>query len=100
MHMGDQSRENKESHEPPTSGVPELRVEEIPVQRTIEVPSERTTVVPEQPTKANLGPQAQQRPTEEEPRVPPQSTRVDPTAALGGSGRHRWFKKLNRQTKP
>ena len=71
MSVGDQSRGNEESHEPPTSGVPEQWVEEIPVQQTTEVPSERTTAVPEQPTEADPGPQAQQRLTEEEPRVPP-----------------------------
>ena len=96
----DQSRGGEESHEPLTSGIPEQRVEGVTVQRTTEVPSERTTAVPEQPTEADPGPQAQQRLTEEEPRVPPQSMRVDPTTTPRGSGRHRRFKKLNRQTKP
>ena len=67
----DQSRGGEESHEPLTCGIPEQRVEDVTVQRTTEVPSERTTAVPEQPTEADPGPQAQQRPTEEEPRVPP-----------------------------
>ena len=100
MHVGDQSRGGEEGHEPPTSGVLEQRVEEIPMQQRTEVPSGRTMAVPEQPTEADPGPQAEQRPTEEEPRVPLQNTRVDPTAAPEGLGRHRRFKKLNRQTKP
>ena len=100
MRAGDQSRGGEEGREPPTSGVLEQRVEEIPAQQTTEVPSGRTTVVPEQPTEVDPGPQAEQRPIEEEPRVPPQSTRVNSAAAPGGSGRHRRFKKLNRQTKP
>ena len=100
MRAGDQSRGGEEGREPPTSGVPEQRVEETTAQQTTEVPSGRTTAVPEQPTEADPGPQAEQRPTEEEPRVPLQSMRVDPMATPGGSGRHRQFKKLNRQTKP
>jgi len=63
--------------------------------------------VPEQQAEANSEQQAErapewqaeQRSTVEEPRPPPQSTGVDPTTAPEGSGRHRWFKKLNRQTK-
>ena len=58
MRTGDQSRENEESREPPTSGVPKQRVEEIPIQQTTEVPLERTTAVPEQPTEVDPGPQA------------------------------------------
>ena len=68
----------------------------------------QATEVPEQQAEANLEQQVEtalerqieQRSTEGELRPPPQSTRVDPAAAPGGSGRHRRFKKLNRQTKP
>ena len=71
MRTGNQSGGGDEGREPPTSGVPEQRVEEIPTQQTTEVPSGQTTVVPEQPTEADPGPQAEQRLAEEEPRVPP-----------------------------
>ena len=71
MRAGDQSRGGEEGREPSMSGVLEQRVEKIPTQQTTEVPSRRTMAVPEQPTEADPGPQAQQKPTEEEPRVPP-----------------------------
>ena len=65
--------------------------EEVPEHQATEVPARQATGVPEQQTK--------QRPTMEEARPLPQDKGVDPAAALGGSGRHRQFKKLHRQTK-
>ena len=86
--------------EAPTRRVPEHRAEGIVAQQTSEIPAERSTEILEQQTTAAPEQQAEPRLTEEEPRIPPPSTGVDPTAAPGGSGRHRQFKKLNRQTKP
>jgi len=100
MSVGDQSGGGKEVHLPPTRTVPEQRAEGVSTQQTMEVPAGRATEVPEQQVEANLEQQAEQRSTEEEPRIPPQSMRMGPAAAPGGSGRHRRFKKLNRQTKP
>ena len=86
--------------EAPTRRVPEHRAEGIAAQQTSEIPVGRATEIPEQQMAVALEQQAEPRPTEEEPRIPPPSTEVNPTAAPGGSGRHRRFKKLNRQTKP
>ena len=86
--------------EAPTRRVPEHRAEGIATQQTSESPAERATEIPEQRTAAALEQQAEPRPTKEEPRIPPPSIEVDPTAVPGGSGWHRRFKKLNRQTKP
>ena len=55
---------------------------------------------PEQQAERALEHQAEQRSTMEEPRPPLQSMGVNPMATPRGSGRHRRFKKLNRQTKP
>jgi hypothetical protein len=55
--------------------------------------------VPEQQAERAPERQSEQRSTVEESRPPPQSTGVDPTAAPGGSGKHRQFKKLSHQTK-
>ena len=106
--VGDQSRGGKEVPEPQMREVPKQRAREVPAQQTTGFPGGQATGVPEQQAEANPEHQAErvperqakQRSTVEEPRPPPQSTGVDPTAAPGGSGRHRRFKKLNRQTKP
>ena len=90
----------KEVLEAPTRRVPEHRAEGIAVQQTSEIPAEWATEILEQQTVAAPKQQVEPRPTEEEPRIPPPSTGVDPAAVLGGSGRRRRFKKLNRQTKP
>ena len=90
----------EEVHEAPTRRVPEQRAEGISAQQTTEVPAGRAMEVPEQQTEADPEQQAEPRLTKEEPRIPLPNTGVDPAAAPGGSGRHRWFKKLNRQTKP
>ena len=81
--------------------------EEVLKQQTTEIPAEQATGFPEQQVEINLErwaeetpeQQAKQRPTVEESRPPPHSMGVDPTATPGGSGRHRRFKKLHRQTK-
>ena len=78
----------------------EHRAEGIAAQQTSEIPVEWVMEILGQQTTEALEQQTEPRPTEEEPRIPPPSTGVDPTAAPGGSGRHRQFKKLNRQTKP
>ena len=64
------------------------------------VPEQQAMGVPNRQAEEVLEQQAEQRPTVEEAGPPPQSTEVDPTATPGGSGRHRRFKKLYRQTKP
>ena len=63
--------------------VPEHRAEGIAAQQTSEIPAERATEILEQQTTAALEQQAKPRPTEEEPRIPPPSTGVDPAAAPG-----------------
>ena len=72
---------------------------EVPAERATEVPEQQAEVDPEQQAERALEQQAELRSTKEETRIPPQSTGVDPMATPGGSGRHRRFKKLNRQTK-
>ena len=96
---GEQPRVGKEVYEAPMRKVLEQWAEGISAQQTTKVPAGRATEVPEQQVEADLEQQAEPRPTEEESRIPPQSTGVDPAAAPGGSGWHRRFKKLNRQTK-
>ena len=104
----DQSRVGEEIPEPETREIPEQQVRKTPAQKSTGVPTERATEVPEQQTEVNpeqqaetaLERRAEQTSTKEELRPPSQSLGVDSTAAPGGSGRHRRFKKLNRQTKP
>ncbi|XP_066365278.1 uncharacterized protein [Miscanthus floridulus] len=96
----EQTRVGKEVHEALTRRVPEQRAEGIAAQQTSEIPTGQAMEVPEQQTEADPERQAKPRLTEEEPRIPPPSTGVDPVATPGGLGRHRWFKKLNHQTKP
>ena len=96
----EQTGVGEEVHEAPTRRVLEQRAEAIATQQMSEIPAGQATEVPEQQTDADPEQQAKPRPTEEELRIPPPSTGVDPAAAPGGSGRHRRFKKLNRQTKP
>ena len=86
--------------EAPTRRVPKHRAEGISAQQTSEIPAMRAMEILGQQTKATPEQQTEPTPTKEEPRIPSPSTGVDPTAAPGGSGRHRRFKKLNRQTKP
>ena len=95
-----QTRVGEEVREAPTRRVLEHRAEGIAAQQMLEIPAERATETLEQQTTAALEQQAKPRPTEEEPRIPPPSIGVDPAAAPEGSGQHRRFKKLNRQTKP
>ena len=68
------------------------RDKEVPGQRARGVPAQQATGVPER--------RMEQRSTVEEEGPPPQDAGVDPKATAGGSGRHRRFKKLYRQTKP
>ena len=68
------------------------RGEEVPEQRARGVLAQQATGVPER--------RMEQRSTVEEEGPPPQDAGVDPKATAGGSGRHRRFKKLYRQTKP
>ena len=96
----EQTEVSEEVHEALTRRVPEQRAEGIAAQQMLEITTGRATEIPEQQTAVAPEQQAEPRPTEEEPRIPPPSTGVDPIATLGGSGRHRRFKKLNRQTKP
>ena len=72
----------------------------VPTGQVTEVPEQQVEANPEQQVERASERQAEQRSTEEEPRIPPQSTRVNPATVPSGSGRHRRFKKLNRQTKP
>lgn len=97
---GEQPGVGKEVREASTRKVPEQRAEGISAQQTMEVPAGRATELPEQQAEADPKQQAEPRSTEEEHRIPLESTGVDPAAAPEGSGRHRRFKKLNRQTKP
>ena len=96
---GEQPRVGEEVHEAPTRRVLEQQAEGISAQATTEIPTGRATEVPEQQMEKDPEQQAEPRPTEEEPRIPLPSTGVDPAAAPRGSGQHRRFKKLNRQTK-
>ena len=100
MSVGDQSGGGKEVRLSSTRTVTEQRAEGVSMQQTMVVPVGRATEVPEQQAEANPEQQAEQRSIEEEPRIPPQSTRIDPAAMPRGLGRHRRFKKLNHQTKP
>lgn len=95
--------------EPPLHAeVPVQRAEEIPAQPTMEVPAVQTTGVPEQQTGVTSDQhverapehQTDQRTSIEEREPPQQSTEADHAATPRGSGRYRWFKKLNRKTKP
>ena len=98
--VGEQPGVGEEVHEAPTRKVPEQRAEGISTQHTTEVPTGRAMEVPEQQVEADLEQQVEPRSTKEEPRIPLQSTRVDPTTEPRGSGWHHRFKKLNHQTKP
>ena len=102
--------ENQTAHPPsmkePSKGaeVPEQQARESHVQATTEVPVVQTTGVPEQQGGITIeqhiegapGHQAEQQPAVEEQEP---SHQADQAAAPRGSGRHRWFKKLNRMTK-
>ena len=99
-HVEQQTRVGEEVREFPTRRVPEHRAEGITAQQTSEIPVERVTEIMGQQTIVALEQQTEPRPTKEEPRIPSPSTGVNPEATPGGSGRHRRFKKLNRQTKP
>jgi len=96
----EQTEVGEEVREALTRRVPEQRTEGIATQQTSETPAGRATEVPEQQTEVDLEQQVEPRPTEEELRIPPSSIGVDPMATPGGSGQHRRFKKLKRQTKP
>ena len=82
------------------------RVEEQP-RGSDKVLEQQATGVPEHQTELNpvvqaeqtLEQQAEQRPTVEEDKPPPNTTEVDPTAAPGGSNRPCRLKKAHRQTK-
>ena len=84
---------------------PEQQVRRSHVRATMEVPVAQTTKVPEQQegitaephTEAAPGHQAERHSVVEEQES---SHQADQTAAPGGSGRHRRFKKFNRKTKP
>ena len=95
-----QTRVGKEVHEALTRRVPEHRAEGIATQQMSKILTERAMKILEQQAAVASEQQVEPRPTEEELRIPPPSTEVNPTATPGGLGRHRRFKKLNRQTKP
>ena len=99
-HTEHQTGVGEEVLEAPTRRVPEHRAEGIAAQQTSEIPVEQATEILEQQTVAAPEQQAEPRPTEEELRIPPPSTGVNPVATPGGSVQHCRFKKLNRQTKP
>ena len=105
---GNQSRGGEEVPKSHMREVPEQHTREVPAHQTMGVPTGQAMGVPEQQAEANPEQQverapeqqAEQRSIVEEPRPPPQSTGVDSMVVPRGSGRHRRFKKLNRQTKP
>ena len=85
---------------PPSVQTPSriTHVEEQP-REDEEVPEQQTEINPERRAEETPEQQAEQRPTFEERRPAPLSTGVDHPAVPGGSGRHRRFKKVHRQTK-
>ena len=89
--MEEQSRESIE--------VPGQQATEIPTGQATGIPELQPPIDPERQADEAPEQQAERRPTVEETRPPPQSTGVDPIDAPEGSGRHRQFKKLHRQTK-
>ena len=70
---------------------------DVPAAQTTKVPEQHEGIAVEQHTEAAPGDQAEGHPIVEEQES---SHQADQIAALGGSGRHRRFKKFNRKTKP
>jgi len=107
MHTEDQSGGGGEVPEPQTRDAPGQRVREVPAQQTTGVPAGQVMGAPEQQAEVNPDPRAEevlewhaeQGPTVGEASPPPQNTAVDPITAPSGSGRHRRFKRVFRQTK-
>ena len=70
---------------------------EVPAVQTTKVPEQQEGITAEQHTEGAPGHQAERQPAAEEQES---SHQADQAAVPGGSGRHRWFKKFNRKTKP
>ena len=71
--------------------------EGVPEQQATGVPAHQAKGVPEQQVRGVPERWAEERPTVETARPPPQGAGIDPKATVGGSGRQRRFRKVYRE---
>ena len=71
--------------------------ERVPEQQATGAPTQQAKGVPEQQVRGVPKWRAEERPTAETARPPPQGAGIDPKATAWGSGRQRRFRKLYQQ---